>query len=301
MNRTPSTLVCAVTPFKADGSLDREATRSLIERFGQAGIGTYLGSSSPGEGYTLTLREIEELFGVAKDSMSGRAPVCAMGIEPHNAEDLLAIVRIAEQAGLDAMQIYCVDMGHGNTPTDAELESYFRTLLDRMTIPAVLSSHAASGYLIPIDLVELLLNDYPIRGINCTTPDIGYLSRLIEVANGRADVHVGGPMHALTALSLGAQGFLSADGNIAPKAAAAIIDDFASGNIDQAQVSFEFFIRIFRINVWGGSMRWLKAAMEILGLPGSHLRPPYLALGRSEKLRIGQELDALGLREIEGY
>ena len=50
-----------------------------------------------------------------------------------------------------------------------------------MSIPAVLSTHFLLGYMIPLDLLERLLTDYPhIIGINVSTNDLGYLTRLTQ-------------------------------------------------------------------------------------------------------------------------
>ena len=57
------------------------------------------------------------------------------------------------------------------------------TNLERMTIPAVLSTHWLLGYVIPLDVMGRLLADYPhIVGINCSTPDMGYMKRVIDLA-----------------------------------------------------------------------------------------------------------------------
>ncbi len=214
--RPLSTLVCAVTPFDDAGRIDEPGVADLMERFAAAGVGCYLGGSSPGEGYSLSPAEIERLYGLAVQAAGGRVEVRTMGVEPRNAGELLERLRIAESVGLDGAQLYSLDSGHGTKPSPAELETYFRTLLEASTLRVALSSHMASGYLIPLDLLARLLSDYPhVTGINVTTSDLGYLSRVVDLADGRVDVHVGGPMQALTAAALGAQGFLSADGNIA--------------------------------------------------------------------------------------
>ncbi len=301
--RPPSTLVCTVTPFDAEGRLDEEALRLLVERYGRAGVGTFLASSSPGEGFALTLDETERLYAVAKQAMGGRAPVRAMGIEPHNAGETLAILRVAESVGLDAMQLYCLDCSHGNRPTDAELESFFRTILERMSIPAVLSTHFLLGYMIPLDLLERLLASYPhIIGINASTNDIGYLTRLTQLVDNRVDVHVGGPMHALTGFALGAQGFLSTEGAIAPKLCATVIEGFARGDQAATFAAYRRLMQLSSVNVWpGGSVRFVKTALRILGQPGWHTRPPYLPLDESVHGVIRRRFEELGIAERERF
>jgi 4-hydroxy-tetrahydrodipicolinate synthase len=301
MTRPPSTLVCSVTPFDADGALDEAALRLLVDRYGKAGIGTWLGTSSPGEGFALSPSETERLYAVAKETMAGRGPVRAMGIEPHNTGETLALIKIAESVGLDAMQLYCLDCSHGSQPTMVELERFFRTLLEQMTIPAVLSTHFLLGYLIPLDVLERLLADYPhIIGINVSTNDLGYLTRVIQLVDGRADVHVGGPMHALTGLALGGQGFLSTEGVIAPKLCASVINNFAAGDQAATFAAYQRLMHLSAINVWsGGSVRFTKSALRALGQPGWHTRPPYLPLDESLDDQIRQGIKALGIIESE--
>ncbi len=234
--------------------------------------------------------------------MAGRQPVRAMGVEPHSATELLPILRLAESVGLDGVQLYSLDCGHGNMPTAAEQEQYFRTLLEATSLPTFISSHFASGYLVPLPLLGKLLDDYPHIGrINVTSPDPRYLTRVVELAAGRVDVHVGGPLQALTAFAVGAQGFLSADGNIVPRLCASLIAHQTAGKFADAQRDFSLLMQVFRINEWGGSMRWLKAAMSALDLPGHHLRAPFLELDQEAKVRIKTTLDNLGLTAAEHY
>ena len=70
--RAPSVFCCTITPFDAEGRLDEEGLRLLVERLAVGGVGAFVGTSSPGEGFALTLRETERLYGVTKDAMAGQ-------------------------------------------------------------------------------------------------------------------------------------------------------------------------------------------------------------------------------------
>ena len=60
-------------------------------------------------------------------------------------------------------------------------------------------------------------------------------------------------------------------------------------------------IRLFAANTWpGGSMRWLKASMRVLGLPGWHLRAPWHALTDAEMPLVVQRLTDLDFTSQEG-
>ena len=278
--RTPTAFCCTITPFDENGKLDEDAVRLLIGRLGEAGVGAFLGTSSPGEGFAMSLAETEHFYAMAKEAMAGRAPVRAMGVEPHNADETWELIQIAQSVGLDAMQLYSLDLSHGNQPRMNELEAFFRANLERMTIPAVLSTHWLLGYMIPLDVMERLLNDYPhLIGINCSTQDMGYMKRVIDLCEGRADVHTGGPQHAMTNFALGGQGFLCTEAILAPRTVGAVVKHYQAGDYKAMFEAFHNVLRITNVNVYpGGSVRFTKAAMRALGLPGSYLRPPYIPL-----------------------
>lgn len=276
---TPGAFVCTITCFDEDGELDLGAMRDHLERIGAAGIGAYIGTASPGEGHGLSLDETFAFYKLAAETLKGKVPVRGMGVEPRTANDLMHRIRIAADAGLDAMQIYSVDMGHGNMPTQAELERYYRVPLEADLLPMVISAHQFSGYLPALDVVERLINDYPnLIGFNVTS-DLGYLSRILEIAGGRVTIHVGGPMQAINVLAMGGQGFLCTEGNLFPKLVAAVVDNHKTGDLAARDAAYADVMRVFSMSRWpGGSVRFNKAAMKVLGYAGHHLRPPYASL-----------------------
>jgi 4-hydroxy-tetrahydrodipicolinate synthase len=301
-SRASSVFCCTITPFDEHQRLDEEGLRFLIERLAGGGVGAFVGTSSPGEGFSLSLAETERLYGVTKEAMAGRQQVRVMGVEPRSADDTYQLIRIAESVGMDAIQLYCLDLGHGNQPMPAELELFFRTNLERMNIPAVLSTHFMLGYMIPIDMLGRLIDDYPhITGINCTTRDGDYLRQVLALADGRVDVHVGGPHQALDALALGGQGFLCTEAMLAPQLCGSVIRHHLDHDDTLMTAAHDRIMRLAAINTWpGGSLRFTKSALRVLGLPGWHLRPPYLPLDDVALEQIARGLDELRIAETEG-
>ena len=296
--RPLAAFVCTITPFDSTGALDEDGVIDLCRRLGDAGVGAYLGSASPGEGYALSLAETARFYELALEAAAGRISVRGMGVEPHTPGELRPLIQLAQSVGLDAMQLYAIDAGHANKLTPGEIERYYRDLLENMRIDAALSSHVFNG-LLSLDLIGALLDDYPhIVALNATSPELGYLSQLIELVDGRVDVHVGGPMQALTAVALGAQGFLCTEGNLAPKLCRAVIDAMQRQDLEAAFTHYRQIIRLSSINRWpGGSMRFLKAGMKILGLPGWHLRAPFVALDAEAEAHVARGLREIGIAE----
>lgn len=299
MSGSLSTYCCTVTCFDADGQLDDAAMDAHFSRIAQAGVGLYVGSPSPGEGATLTARELRHLLALAMEAAAGRVPVRAMGVEPRHTAEMKAFVAIAVEAKVDAVQIYSLDIGHGVKPAVEELEAYFREVLDSCPLPAVLSSHAFVGYVVPIDTIERLAGDYEnLIGVNISTPDTLYLSEAISRLSSRLEIHVGGPMHAITALALGGNGYLSTESNISARLCQEAIDHFRAGRMNEAFKSYAAIMALMRaVNTMPtASVRRVKAAMRILGMPGTGLRKPYAPLRDDELAGLRREMAAVARR-----
>src|SRR6516225_9346662 len=115
-SRPPSTFVVRITPFQPDGALDEDGLRVHLRRQRDAGVGVYLAGSGSGEGYTLDDRETSRVLEIGVEELRGHVPVRAMGVEPRTPGQMVALARRAEAAGVDALQLYSVDAGHGNRP-----------------------------------------------------------------------------------------------------------------------------------------------------------------------------------------
>lgn len=296
---TPSTFVISQTPFDADGEIDWNATRAHWKRLAEAGVGVYVGGGGSGEGHTLLPAEVEELLAVAAKELVGVVPARAMGVEPRTASQMIEFGRMVEASGLEAMQVYCLDMGHLGMPSLAEQEGYFREVLDEVGVPTILSTHFSVGYMVPIELLCRLCRDYDsVVGVNCSIgQDFTYLVQLLDELPARVEVHVGGPMHALSALAMGATGYLSSEGNLAPKLARSLVDRYAAGDHRGAEDAYAKMLLLFSMamtGVGGG-----KSLQNALGLPGGHRRRPRLDAATDEQLRRARaRLAEIGVEEL---
>ena len=301
MANPTSTFVISLTPFLEDGRLDEAGLRGHLGRLRTSGIGVYVAGSGSGEGYTLSTAEVRRIMEIAGEELSGEVPVRVMGVEPRTAHESIALGRLTTETGLDAMQLYSLDLGHGYSPRPEELSNYLHTVLDAVDCPVVVSTHQSVGYLYPVGLLAEVVGRYEqVIGLNVTTGDVGYLSRVIDAVNGAVDIHVGGPMHALTALALGAQGYLSSEGNLAPKLCVALID--AHQRDDSAEVArlFARLIRLFRATQAAGGIVGTKAALRAMNAPGGWPRAPRVTTEGAVVDALVRQLAVDGLDVAEG-
>jgi len=292
----------SITPFDAGGRLDEAALRRHLRRLGEAGIGVYVGGGGSGEGYSLNRDEAKLLLDIAVDELKGITSIRAMGVEPRTADEMIAFLETAKEAGVDAAQIYSLDVGHGHAPTPEELEAYFNDVLGAVDMQLVLSTHQSVGYVIPAELIADLYRRFPqLIALNCSHGDRNYLRSLIDRLGAATDIFVGGPQDALTALAFGAHGFLSSEGNLAPRLCMSVIEAFRNNDLDGLLVSWGKLMRLSAALYGNGGIRVTKAVLNRLGLAGSFPRKPRLPAEDDRLTRAMTVVEALNLAEVEGW
>lgn len=292
----------SITPFDSDGKLDENAFRQHLRRLAASGIGVYVGGSGSGEGYTLTPLEMERILHIAVDELKGKVPVRAMGVEPRTAKQMIEFLELAKLAGVDAAQIYSLDVGHGAALQPEEISTYFTDVLEGSDIPVVLSTHQSVGYKLSVPLIAGFVDRYPkIVGVNVTHQDLGYVSSVVGALHAKVPVHVGGPMQGLTILALGGQGYLSSDGNIAPHLCVSVINHYRRGDMSATMESFGKLITLFGTLMECGGIRVTKAALNRLGLPGGYPRRPRLPVEDERLERVLKVIQDLEIAAIEKW
>jgi 4-hydroxy-tetrahydrodipicolinate synthase len=279
--------------------MDLEAAEAHFGRVADAGVNLYVGGSSPGEGYSFSEQEMKDLLKVAVKAAGGKVAVRAMGVEPRHAEQMVKFLKLAADTGVDACQIYSLDVGHGWKPGPRELERYFRAALESVSLPCIISSHAFMGYNVPIEMLERLAREYEhLIGVNLTTPDIMHLTEAVAKLRPRLEIHVGGPMHAISAMAMGANGYLSSEAAIAPRLCQDVIDHFAAARYEDAFKAYHALMALMTgvSTMPGASVRRVKAAMRLLGFGGTYPRGPYSPIEDTELTALAKELRAVGER-----
>jgi 4-hydroxy-tetrahydrodipicolinate synthase len=280
-----TTFTVTITPFEHDGSIAYDTYRAHLRRMAAADMGVYVAGSGSSEAYSLTESEVDRILEISVEELKGIVPVRGCGWESHNAAEMIRFTQRAAKAGVDAVQVYSIEMGHGVKPSERELEAYYRGVFESADVDFVIATHESAGYRIPLPMLERLVADYPrVIGINCTHADIGYLTAIIDDLDPRLEVHVGGSQQAFACMTLGGTGFLTGEGNLAPKLCRSVTALYESGDIVGAAEAFAKVVRLYSAgNGTFGSIRGVKAALGVRGLANADTRAPMLALSQEEQ------------------
>lgn len=299
----PRAFAFSLTPFDSSGAIDEPALRAHLGRLRDARVGVYMGSPGGGEGNALSKLELRRIYEIGVEECKGHVPIYASGFEPRTAAEFLEIANEAVTAGIEAVQVYAVDNGHGMVPTPRELEAYFREILGTLDIPIIISSHHKIGYPTSIDMLLRLCEDYPnIFGVNAVQNESEYLVNIHDALGDRLKIYTGGTKFAITNLGLGGVGFNSSEAQVMPRTATTVVEAFHAGDVARAVRAHTIMLRVSALfaPLLHATPRPMKTLMNVLGLPGGHLRPPYLDVEADEiaKMRSALErFDILGIEE----
>jgi 4-hydroxy-tetrahydrodipicolinate synthase len=291
-----------VTPMHADGRIDEDGFRAHLRRMVAGGVGVYLGSGGSGEGHALTLDELGLLYGIGVDECKGKVPVYCNPPEARSAREMLDKATRALDAGVDLVQLYQLDAGHGRMPVLAEQEKYYRDLLETVDSPVAISVHSAVGYLAPASMVIGLCADYPqIKVINLHGPSMAYFVRLKDGVSADVKLYVG-MADLLSGLALGAWGAQATEPNQLPNLCRVVVERFSAGDVSGSAAAYADVLRATDIIGFGRAVSadGPKAAMKALGFDVGPPRPPRVAVddGTIEKMRGAFE--AMHALDLEG-
>ena len=300
--RPATVFAVSITPFDDTGRIDEAGFRRHLQRMVAAGVGVYVGGGGSGEGFVLTATERHRILELAAEELGGKVPFRAMGVEARSAAEMIEYARVAQSVGVDAAQIYSLDPGHGHLPTPDEVREYLVDVLSSTSVRSVVSTHQSVGYRISVETLAQVVDRFDhVIGVNCSHADLAYLTAIIDAVGDKVDVQVGGPLQALTALGLGAKGFLSSEANLAPRLCNAVIAAYeraAGGEL------FDAFGKLARLSMAlydNGGIRATKAVLNRLGLPGGYPRKPQLPVDSAAVDALMTVIEDLGIGRLEGW
>ncbi len=296
-------LVAIVTPMHADGRLDMERFKSLIDfHIAERTDGIVVVGTS-GESPTVDFDEHTQLIRVAVEHAAGRIPVIA-GTGANSTKEAIELSKSAKAAGA-ALSLSVVP--YYNKPTQEGLYRHFRAVAEAVDLPQIL-------YNVPGRTVADISNETLLRlaqipnivGVKDATANLERGSDLLRLRPKNFAVYSGDDATCLALTLLGGEGVISVTANVAPRLmhdmiAAALAGDLAKArecNNRLLPLHQKLFVEANPIPV-----KWAVAQMGLIGegirLPLTAMSPQFHDIVR-EAMRAADIRLAGELRKVEG-
>lgn len=281
-----------VTPFTQDGALDEAGYRQVVEFVIEAGCHGVIAAGSTGEFYLMDDDERGRVFEIAVDQAAGRVPVigCPSAMRTEN---VVALTRRAAEAGCAGVMVL--------TPiyislSNAEIKEFYARVSGEGGLPIMLyNSPRLVNNTLPAALVAELMELDHVVAIKDTTWDLYTTMALVRECGPGLRVFIGLEDLFLPALAVGASGCVAMMPQVVGRMTRDLYDAALAGERETAQALHEKLARAYDIFTVGSGYIGIKEAMNLLGRPGGHSRPPMLPYTEAQKQSLREILKDLDL------
>ena len=280
-----------ITPMTADGQLNEDVFRQVMEFNIQAGVHGFWLAGGTGESVLLDDEENRRIAEIAVDQAQGRIKNIMHVGTPTTARS----ARLAEHAakcGVDA--ICCVPPFFYSQSNDAIVEHY-RVVATAADLPLFVYNLPQSTQveITPASMREIQEKVPHLEGLKHSAPNMNFVRHFSNM--GLACL-IGNCRLMLPALTVGAIGCIDGPPNMAPELWVAVWDAFQAGDFKEAMVAQEKCAQVATLAETPRFPTVIKAVIsERLGVDCGNPRPPYLSLSPSEQRELSQKLRSFGL------
>ncbi len=273
-----------VTPFSADGKLDVDAGVALAARLIDRGVDLLAISGTTGESPTTTESEKADLLRAVVDAVGERATVIA-GAGTYDTAHSIELARNAQRAGAHGLLVVTP---YYSRPSQEGLLAHFTAVADATDLPVTL-------YDIPGRSVVPIASD--------TIRKLAEHPRIVAVKDAKGDLNMGAELIASTGLtfysgddalnlpwlSVGAAGFISVIGHLAPERLRALLEAYTAGEVVRAREINTTLLPLHAAMARLGGVAMSKGGLRLLGIEVGEPRLPQLmpSGGRLEFLAAG--------------
>jgi 4-hydroxy-2-oxoglutarate aldolase len=275
-----------VTPFDAGGTLDLAAFEANLEAWAAEDLEGYVVLGSNGEAASLEEDEKLRLVRAARARAGGRTLLVGTGMDSTRAT--IALTRRVADLGADGVLVLTPHYYKPQMTAEA-LRRHYTAVADASPVPVYLYSMTLfTGVPWPPGLAAELAAHPRIAGLKESSSDLGLLGRILASVPARFEVCCGSAPVLYPALCLGARAGILAVANCAPALTTAVYRAFAAGDHDRAR-SLQSALTPLAVAVTATyGIAGLKAATELAGYRGGHVRAPLLPLPAAARDEIAR-------------
>jgi len=285
-----------VTPFRADGAIDEERLRGLIEYQLANGVELLVPCGTTGETVTMTEEEDQRVIEITVEAARRRARVIA-GTGSNSTDAAIKYSRAARDLGADAVLVVAP---YYNKPTQEGLYAHFRAVAEAVaSVPVVIYNvPGRTGSNISAQTTLRLARE--VENIVAVKEASGDLAQIMAILRERpANFRVLSGDDALTyaLLALGAEGLISVASNEAPALMSEMVNLALTGDWDAARKLHYKLLPLMEANFIESSPGPVKAALALMNLVEEKFRLPLVPVQAGTRARLNEVLSELGLLE----
>ena len=264
--------IALITPFTADGQVDYDSLKRIINYQIDNGADFFCILATTGETPCLTKAEKQQIKQTIVDTVAGRTPIL-MGCGGNNTAAVIEEIKTSDWSGIDGLLSVCP---YYNKPSQEGLYQHFKAIAAATTLPVVLYNvPGRTGINLKAETTVRLATD--CANIVAIKEASGSLEQIDDIImNKPADFDVISGDDALTfpMIACGAVGVISVIGNALPKEFSRMIRLEFNGEYEPARKIHHKFTELYKLLFVDGNPAGVKALLSEMGMIENVLRLP---------------------------
>ncbi|MCS0502766.1 dihydrodipicolinate synthase family protein [Ancylobacter mangrovi] len=258
-----------VTPFDASGALDRAGLARSIERVIGLGYDGILIGGTYGEFPAMSPAERAELFRVAMEVAGDRVPVmlCSAASDARTARELTVLA--GELGGLPMVTPPFV-----SEVTDGQIAAFFEEMAPLSRTGILIYNAPGIGITLAPDLIERLADIPGVAGIKQGDLSVTAIDRIANRLGGRIKLFCASDLAFLGPMMAGFDGISSTNSCALPELILATYRALETGDAATAREMHKAWYAFRALARRHGQPQMVKAAMNLRGFDGGHVRAP---------------------------
>jgi dihydrodipicolinate synthase/N-acetylneuraminate lyase len=268
------------TFFAQDRSLDLDATaahvRWLMDKGARQGNTVFLTATAGGDFSSMNLRERMDVIRTTVDVVAGRVPLIA-GAQSTDVRETIEICQLCEDLGVDAVQIsgpYYYDGRPG------DVLAWMEEVARHTKVGFALYNNWYTGYNMPLDLVERLLDIPNSVGMKWSAPDSQTFDDGMQRFMDRVAMVDNSLQMPLKTHMMGCRAFINMVPNFFPEVVWSFWELMEQGRYPEARIKWDaLMVPYTRLTgqiraITNGDGILIRAAMRAAGIPAGTSRLP---------------------------
>jgi 4-hydroxy-tetrahydrodipicolinate synthase len=277
--------IAIVTPFHADGKIDYDSFRKLINFWIEGKVEYLVVLGTTGESATIHGKEKQEVFSFVNEAVAGRIPLVA-GIGGNDTNEILDGFKNFNLKGYDAVLSVSP---YYNKPNQEGIFQHYKTLNEKTPLPVIMYNvPGRTGQNVTADTQLRIANE--CKNIFATKEASGNFDQIMQIIKYKPKdfmVISGDDAITLPMIACGAEGLISVVANAYSKEYSDMVRLCLAGKFAEAQKLHYKYTDIINSMFAEGSPSGVKAYLSEMGLCGNYFRQPVWPVSEKhlEKIR----------------
>jgi 4-hydroxy-tetrahydrodipicolinate synthase len=279
-----------VTPFDADGTINEETLKKLVEWQIESGIAGIVPMGTTGESPTLSSEEHMHVIEIVVEQARGRVPIIA-GTGSNSTTEAIEMTRHAAEIGIDAsLQV----APYYNKPTQEGFYRHFAEIANSVDIPLVIYNiPSRTGKNIENETMLRLAAHANIQAVKEASGDFKQIMDLVAKKPDTLTILSGDDNIAYPMVAVGASGLISVASNLYPKRVIRMIEAALAGDIENARAMHYQLLSFFSGLFLETNPIPIKYAMSRSGLIAESYRLPMCPMNSENKAILDGILETI--------